>query len=270
MAEISVIMPVYNAAPYLRKAIDSILHQTFTDFELILINDCSKDDSEAIIQSYTDKRMRYVKLPVNRGVVGASNEGIALAKAPYTCVMHSDDIAQPERLHKQKAWLDARSKTAAVASFITFINEQDEITGVWDIDRNAVSAKSIRNLMLWENCIAHPTVMIRTGVYQKYGYRQCQQAQEDYDLWMRMLADGLIIEKIPEALLHYRRHQTSITGTILRKANPFFKKMDCKKKFMAHQLQQKTWGLFESQVLLTAVADGIMGIGKNIKKRVTQ
>lgn len=263
-------MPVYNAAPYLRKAIDSILHQTFTDFELILINDCSKDESESIIQSYTDKRIRYVKLTQNKGVVGASNEGIALAKAPYTCVMHSDDIAQPERLQKQKAWLDVRPATAAVATFITFINESDEVTGFWDVDRNAVSAKSIRNMMLWENCIAHPTVMLRTPIYKRYGYRLSQQAQEDYDLWMRMLADGLVIEKIPEALLHYRRHQTSITGTILRKANPFFKKMDCKKKFMAHQLQHKTWGLFESRLLLTAFADGVMGIGKNIKKRLTQ
>lgn len=263
---ISVVMPVYNSERFLKKAIDSILHQTYTQFELILINDYSTDNSENIIYSYSDPRIVYYKLDKNKGVVAASNFGLQHARAPYTCIMHSDDIAAKVRLAEQKKWLDAHTKTAAVASFITFINEEGAITGEWKDDRINISAKEIKQTMPLVNCIAHPTVMIRTNIYKKYKYHFNQQAQEDYDLWMRMLSDELIIEKIPTPLLYYRVHSASITGTILRKANPYFKQFDCKKKFLQYQLANKKWGWFQTKVLLTAIHDGIMGIGKNIKR----
>ncbi len=265
--EVSVVMPVYNAEKYLQKAIDSILNQTFNNFELILINDCSVDRSEAIIQSYTDKRIIYLKHEKNKGVVAAANLGLQNATAIYTCVMHADDIALPTRIARQKKWLDANKRTSAVACYINFIDEADSVTGVWKEDRDCVSSTSIKNKMPWLNCIAHPTVMIRSKLYKKYGYFKNQQSQEDYDLWLRMLADGLVIDKIPEILLHYRVHQASITGTILRKANPFFKQYDCKIKFLKNQLSTHKWGVFETKVLFTALHDSIMGTGKIIKRR---
>ncbi|MBL7750115.1 MAG: glycosyltransferase family 2 protein, partial [Chitinophagaceae bacterium] len=103
---ISVIMPVYNAGKFLREAIDSILGQTHTDLEFIIVNDCSADESEAIILSYTDPRIVYIKHEVNKGVVAAMNTGIALVKAPLLCIMHADDISLPERLAWQKEWLE--------------------------------------------------------------------------------------------------------------------------------------------------------------------
>jgi glycosyltransferase involved in cell wall biosynthesis len=265
---ISVVMPVYNSEKFLKKAIDSILNQTYAQFELILVNDCSTDNSEKIIYSYSDPRIVYYKLEQNMGVVEASNFGLQHALALYTCIMHSDDIAAPARLAEQKKWLDDHKKTAAISSFITFINEEDAITGEWIEDRKNISAKEIKQTMPWVNCIAHPTVMIRTNIYKKYKYHINQQAQEDYDLWMRMLSDGLIIEKIPTSLLYYRVHSASITSTILRKANPFFKQFNCKKKFLHYQLANNKWGWFESKVVLTAIYDGIMGIGKNIKRSI--
>ncbi len=112
---ISVVMPVYNSEKFLKKAIDSILNQTYAQFELILVNDCSTDNSEKIIYSYSDPRIVYYKLEQNMGVVEASNFGLQHALALYTCIMHSDDIAAPARLAEQKKWLDDHKKTAAIA-----------------------------------------------------------------------------------------------------------------------------------------------------------
>jgi hypothetical protein len=146
------------------------------------------------------------------------------------------------------------------------MNDGGVDTGTWPDDRKAFSAADIRKTMPWRNCLAHPTVMIRTSIYQKYGYHFNQQAQEDYDLWLRMLSDKLIIEKIPEPLVRYRVHAASITGTILRKANPFFKQADCKKKFLQRQVADGKWGALETEVLATLCYDGIMGVGKNVKR----
>jgi glycosyltransferase involved in cell wall biosynthesis len=263
---VSVVMPVYNAALYLKQAIDSILAQTFTDFELLLINDYSTDSSGAIIKSYVDERIRYYENDENTGVVGTTNRGISYARGKYICIMHSDDIALPTRVQQQKKWLDDRTDTMLVGSFISFINEAGEVTGEWKDDIETITAKDIKQRMAWRNCLAHPTVMARTEILKEYPYRLSQQSQEDYDVWLQMLADHVIIEKIPEKLLMYRVHGSSITGTILRKANPFFKQYDCKQKFLQLRFSQGKFGVYELLVTLTCIFDGVMGVGKEIKK----
>ena len=106
MPVVSVIMPVYNAAKYLQKAIDSILHQTLSDFELIIINDCSTDNSDAIINSYNDPRIKYIRQPQNNGVVAAMNTGLAAVQSNYVAVMHADDISFTNRLEKEFSYLE--------------------------------------------------------------------------------------------------------------------------------------------------------------------
>jgi glycosyltransferase involved in cell wall biosynthesis len=263
--QVSVVMPVYNAGKYLRLAIESILRQDLRELELIIVNDCSTDNSHAIISALRDDRIVYLRHDRNKGVVEAANYGLLQARAPYTAIMHADDMATPTRLRKQKEWLDERSGTAAVSSLIRFMDEAGNAGGTWADDQKTLQAAEIRHTMAWRNCIAHPTVMLRSDVYQEYRYHRNQQSQEDYDLWLRMLSAGLVIEKIPEPLLSYRVHPASITSTILRKANPFFKQFDCKKKFLQYQLQSGKWGAFESKVLGTLSYDGVMGVGKNIK-----
>ncbi|MDB5190626.1 MAG: glycosyltransferase [Segetibacter sp.] len=267
---VSVVMPVYNAGKYVKLAVDSILSQSLTDFELILVNDYSTDNSEEILSSYTDERIRYYKQKQNSGVVATTNKGISLSTGQYICIMHADDIAFPERLRKQKNWLDVHEQTAVVGCFISFINEAGESTGEWKDDIETVTATQIKSRMAWRNCLAHPTVMARAEVFKKYPYRFSQQSQEDYDIWLQMLADNMIIEKVPEKLLLYRVHGASITGTILRNANPFFKQFDCKKKFLQLRLSQGKMGYYELVVAGTCIFDGLMGIGKEIKKIILQ
>lgn len=262
---VSIVLPVYNSEKYLREAIGSLLAQTFTDFELLIINDGSTDGSEEIIQSYSDERIIYIKNESNKGLIYTLNKGIELAKGKYIARMDADDVCLPMRLQKQFDWLEKYSTTAVVGCHVSFINDTGTVTGQWKEDLQTSNYQSIRKKMVWENCIAHPTVMMRSNVIRQYGYHQNQKNTEDYDLWLRMLADGNIIEKVPERLLLYRVHEASVTGSILRKSNPFFKKYNCKRRFLWNGIINLKWGLFETKVLFTAIHDVVMGIGKNIK-----
>ncbi len=265
---ISVILPVYNSAGYLSQAIDSLLNQTFPNFELLIINDGSTDGTEKIIQLYTDSRIIYIENESNKGLIDTLNKGIELAKGKYIARMDADDICLPERFQKQFDLLEANSSTAVVGCHVSFINENGAVTGDWKTDLQTVTYPAIKQKMIWENCVAHPTVMMRADIIKKYPYHQNQRNIEDYDLWLRLLADGIRIEKVPEKLLLYRVHEASVTGSILRKTNPFFKKYNCKRRFLSGRISNFKWGWFETKVVLTAIHDGIMGIGKNFKGNI--
>jgi glycosyltransferase involved in cell wall biosynthesis len=262
---ISIILPVYNGAKYLREAISSLIAQTFQDFELIIINDGSTDISEEVVLSCTDSRIIYLINERNKGLVYTLNRGIELAKGKYIARMDADDICVAVRLEKQFIWLEKNAATSVVGCHISFINDDGKVTGEWKEDMKTVNYREIRQEMAWANCVAHPAVMFRAEVIKSYKYNDEQKNTEDYDLWLRLIADGLIIEKIPEKLLLYRVHNASITGTVLRKSNPFFKQFHCKRKFLLQRMSEGKWGSFETAVLLSTIFDGIMGIGKNLK-----
>ena len=265
---ISILLPAYNCMQFLSQTIDSLLNQTFADFELLIINDGSTDDTEQVIKSYKDARIRYIKNEVNSGLIYSLNKGIDLAAGKYIARIDADDLALPQRLELQKKWLDDHPLTAVVGCTVQMIDEQNKGLGLWKDDQQTTTFKAIKAMMPWENCLAHPSVMIRTELAIQYKYDGNQQHTEDYDLWLRMLADGLIIEKVPQNLLLYRVHQSSITGSILRKSNPFFKQFNCKRRFLARRIKGGTWGAFESKVLLTTLYDGLMGTGKKIKNSI--
>lgn len=262
---VSILLPVYNSSKYLRAAMDSLLHQTFKDFELLVINDGSTDNSEEIIHSYSDSRIAYSRNEGNKGLIFTLNKGIALAKGRYIARMDADDICVEDRLQKQVNWLEKNLSTAVVGCHITFINTAGIATGEWKDDIETFTHSAIRQKMAWENCMAHPTVMMRSEIARQYRYHRNQKNTEDYDLWLRLLADGQLIEKVHEKLLLYRVHDNSITGSILRKSNPFFKQFHCKRRFLWNRITNLRWGLFETKVLFTAMHNCLMGIGKNIK-----
>lgn len=261
---ISILLPAYNAEEYLREAIDSLLTQTLTDFELLILNDGSADATEQIIQAYPDERIVYIRNESNHGLIYTLNKGIEAATGKYIARMDADDICLPQRLQKQYDWLEKNTSTSVVACHVAFINEQGYPAGEWKEDMQTATAAAIRRKMVWQNCIAHPTVMMRANVAKQYSYKANQKNIEDYDLWLRLLADGHVIEKVPEKLLQYRVHQTSVTGSILRKANPFFKQYNCKRRFLLGRMKQRQWGMLETQVLFTMLHNRIMGIGKYI------
>lgn len=273
MPVVSVIMPVYNAAKYLQKAIDSILHQTLSDFELIIVNDCSTDNSEAIIKGYSDPRIKYIIQPKNAGVVVAMNRGLQAATATYVAVMHADDISFSERLAKEFSYLEMHPETAVVAGFIENINEAEKPVGKWDEDRKNTTAAQIKAEMIKGNCIAHPTVMMRTDVVKQYGYTSSPNhkgyAVEDYPLWLHLLADGYVIEKIAEPLLYYRVHTQSATGAFLRSRNPFFVNYHSKKFFLQQRKNARKWNDFDKKIQISMYRDYVMGTLKEIKKKLS-
>jgi glycosyltransferase involved in cell wall biosynthesis len=262
---ISIILPVYNAAAYIEKTITSLLNQTFTDFELLIIDDGSTDNTIAVIKKFTDDRIKLIVNDKNLGLIKTLNKATALSKGRYIARMDADDIALPERLLLQKEFLDTHPDVSVVAGWINFIDEAGNETGVWDLDRRTNTTSTIEKSLLRENCIAHPTVMIRTVVLQKFLYNEKQLHIEDYDLWLRLIASGHNIAKVQQLVLQYRVHTASITMSKLRKRNFFFKHLNCKYKFVLNAIRKPQINIFVFLVFASMLYDLFMGCGKAVK-----
>jgi len=209
---VTVLLPVYNAMPYLAETLASIFAQTCTHYELLAIDDGSTDGSTDVLRAVNDPRLRVVEHSSNQGLIATLNEGLGLARGSYIARMDSDDVMHPERLQRQVEHLEAHPETAVLATFVDLVNADGETTGTWDIDRATADETSIRAMLPRTNCIAHPTVMMRRSALAGMRYDPRQQGAEDWDLWLRMLEQGARITKLPEALLKYRIHPASIMG----------------------------------------------------------
>lgn len=210
---ISIIMPVYNSEAYLQDAIDSILDQTYTNIELLLLDDGSTDQSIEIIQKSVlrDRRIRALYLD-HRGLVPTLNHGIAEAKADIVARMDSDDIALPDRIEQQVQYLLRHPQIVAVGTSIQiYVQNQGLMPG-------STTPPSAPEAVLRELpkgcCIAHPTVMFkRQAILDAGGYKETYMPAEDYELWLRLLArhpNG--ISNLPQTLLHYRVHDSQISS----------------------------------------------------------
>ena len=209
---ISVVLPVYNAERYLREAVDSILAQTFTDFELILINDGSTDGSGDICREYSqnDPRIVLIDRP-NGGLVSALNDGIAKARAPLIARMDADDISMPERFACQYAHMMEHPNLAVLGSAIRLIDETGQITGLGSYPLSPTEVKDA--LTSGWNCpVAHPVAMMKRDVVLDIGgYRAAFTHAEDYDLWLRLVERDQGIANLPQTLLNYRTHGTNVS-----------------------------------------------------------
>jgi glycosyltransferase involved in cell wall biosynthesis len=246
---------------------DAILAQTQADFELLVINDGSADDSENIIRSYSDSRIRYFHHP-NKGFAYTLNRGIGEARGKYIARIDADDICLPERFRKQAAWLEQRPATALVGCFITFIDEQGGKQGDWPEDRANATNAQIRRALPFVNCIAHPGVMVRTDVLRAFPYLDSQKYLEDYDMWLRLAGAGLVMEKVPEMLLLYRVHTASMTVSIIKKKNVFFRHFHCKRRYLAARLAKGRLNMFDLRVFAGMCKDLLTATGKNIKQKL--
>jgi glycosyltransferase involved in cell wall biosynthesis len=262
---VSVILPAYNCERYIGRAIQSVLDQTFSDFELIIINDGSTDKTEFAVLSFSDHRIVYQKNETNQGLVYSLNRAIDLAGGKYIARMDADDICRPERLAKQVAFLDNHNEITLVATTIDFINNEEKLTGQWELDRKTISPEQIRSKMPSENCIAHPTVMLRSSVLKEFKYKTSQKNIEDYDLWLRLLNRGHQLAKVDEPLLLYRVHGDSVTSLYLKKRNPFFKHLSMKWRFLISEFFAGRVTGFLLIVNLSCAADLVKGIAKAIK-----
>lgn len=192
-------MPVYNGEKYLNEAIDSILNQTFTDFEFIIINDGSTDRTEEIILSYTDERIRYIKNDSNLKISETLNKGIALAKGKYIARMDADDISHPERLAIQVGFMNANPEVDVCGTWIETFGVRKE---VW---KYPVTHEEIKAGLLFNSSLAHPAVLFRKKVFDCYRYQAENNGAEDYHLWVELI-DNVVFMNIPEVLYKYRLH----------------------------------------------------------------
>ena len=216
--QVTVLMSVYNGQKYLREAIDSILNQTFKDFEFLIIDDGSTDSSAEIIRSYTDPRIRLIRNEKNIGLTRSLNKGLKLAKGEYIARMDADDISLPERFEKQVRFLDENKNVAVISSSVILVDSCGREVERWML---ATDSDEIKRFFLRDqNQIAHPFSMYRKKCVEKVGmYREEFEAAQDFDLWMRMI-EQYDIANIREPLGRYRVGNNS--GSALYQAGEVF------------------------------------------------
>lgn len=205
---VSVIMPVYNAERYLDEAVESILEQTFSDFEFIITDDGSTDTSLARLRRYADRdpRIRLTSRP-NTGYVNALIEAVPLAKGKYIARMDADDISLPERFERQVRFLEQNPEYAVVGSKVLLI-DSDGAPLKYMGERQQHQDIDGAHLRGEGGAIIHPAAMIRTEAMRAIGgYRLLKD--EDLDLFLRLAEYGKVAN-LPEALLHYRQHLKSV------------------------------------------------------------
>lgn len=206
---VSVVLPFRNPGPYLAPAIESILEQTFTDFELIAIDDGSRDGSADVLARFAD-RDRRVRPVVQeaQGFVAALNRGLDLARAPIIGRMDADDLSLPDRLERQLAFLERHPEIAGVGTaYRVFTNKHAS----WRVSRFPCDPAEIRAELMTRNTFAHPTMLVRREVFDSVGgYRPQFKDAEDYDLWLRM-SERFELANLPDVLYLYRWHGSQAT-----------------------------------------------------------
>ncbi len=208
MPKISVIMPVYNAEKYLREAIDSILSQTYEDFEFIIIDDGSKDSSPDIVRSYTDKRIKFYINEHNMGVAATLNRGLDLAEGEYIARMDSDDISLPTRFEKQIQYMESHPNIGVLGTKISVFGE-----GISEYEFEfSTTTKQAKADLFFNSSLAHPTVMMRREALNGIRYELEYDGLEDYVLWWR-ISQTYEIVSLSEVLLRYRKHIKQVTQT---------------------------------------------------------
>ncbi len=208
MPTISIVMPVYNAEKFLREAIESILNQSCTDFELIIVDDGSIDHSPKILQSYHDPRIVLITNEANSGIVESLNRGIKKAHGRYICRMDADDVSLPERLETQLEFMEIHPEVAVLGTNTIMIDERGDTVGT---ESYPVTHREIMKTIFIHNPFAHGTVMMRMEILRECGmYDKRFLHNEDFDLWLR-IARKYQVANLPLPSVKRRIHHESIT-----------------------------------------------------------
>lgn len=209
--KVSVILPVYNGERYIYKSIDSVLKQTFINFELIIINDGSTDNTDNIIKKFDDKRIRYYSRE-NKGLTYTLNELVDSSNCDLIARMDADDICHEDRLKLQYKEFKKNSKLVIVSTNVNYIDEVEAHLGS---SLSASSNFSVKSKLKKGNIIFHPTVMFKKEVFIKAGKYNTtvEKYLEDYLLWMSMLKFG-DVKVLKDTLLLYRVHSDAISSHV--------------------------------------------------------
>ena len=233
--DISVIMSVYNGEEYLEEAIESVRNQTFENWELIVINDCSTDSTAKILTDFSlkDERIKVHTNEVNLKLPASLNKAVSLSSGKYIARMDADDICLPDRFEKQYKFMEENCDVAlSSCRFMTVKNGVYMSGGAGGrCDNNA-----LRSMLLVANPILHPGVIAKSEVMKRFNYDTTLTCTEDLELWTRMAAKNQKIQILPECLLIYRLHDKQITSTTLKRQHTEVLKIQ--EKYYGALLQQ--------------------------------
>lgn len=244
MPRISILLPFRNAAPTLDAAISSIATQTFADWELLLIDNASLDESSAIAQHWAgqDERIRVITEPAI-GIAHALNTGLQHAQGRYIARMDADDISHPERLAKQVAYLDAHPEIGVLGTCTSFATTVERSSGMqWFVywQNTILSPRDHYVKRFVDAPLAHPTVMFRHELLAQHGNYNTGPLPEDHELWLRWMAAGVRFAKLPEELLTWNDHAQRLSRTHTNYSTEAF--FSTKAKWLAKWLHRKLNG----------------------------
>ncbi|MFH0780842.1 MAG: glycosyltransferase [Pseudomonadota bacterium] len=207
--KITVLMPVYNAGALVGTSVRSVINQTFTDFEFLIIDDCSTDNTVAILESFSDRRIRLIKNDTNLGVARTLNRGLDLAFGKYVARMDADDICCPERLKKQYHFMERNPNVGLAGTWVKYFGDQLPV-----VERAPSGPEVVKAFMIFDNPIFHPSVIIRKEEFDrnKLRYDPYYNRTEDFELWLRA-SECFDLDNIEEPLLKYRCHKSSVTSS---------------------------------------------------------
>lgn len=203
---VSVVLSVYNGGNYLRQSIESILNQSFVDFELIIIDDGSTDDSKKTIQSYKDSRIVFISRS-NKGLPASLNEGITKARGEFIARQDDDDISDKLRLEKEVQYLQENPDIALVGSFARLVNADGKSAGVYT---SPYFSKDLHKRLYLGNTLVHGSIMVRKNALPQPAYTSSYGPTEDYVLWGK-LVQGAAIATLPEYLYTYKVNEGGIS-----------------------------------------------------------
>ena len=237
--KITVLLPVYNCELYVQTAVESILNQTFTDFEFLIIDDASTDATVSILKKIDDSRIQLIEKPVNTGYTNSLNYGLRIAKGQYIARMDGDDISMPERFAQQIAYLESHPDVVVCGTTYKIVGNDKQIT-------LPEHHEAIKIGLLWGNCILHPSVMMRKKVLDDFliSYDTSKEPAEDYDMWVRLLSMGKL-HNLQEVLMEYRVYGNQVS----RKRAEEQKKNDVQAKFKMLQYLGIDWDIDEYHFL---------------------
>jgi glycosyltransferase involved in cell wall biosynthesis len=212
---VSVVVPVFNPHPvYFRQAIDSVLSQSFTDFEVIVVEDPSGSSGQAVLSGIADPRLHYILNDQRTSLPRQHNRGLALARGRFICRFDADDVCEPNRLEQELAFLQAHPDIDVVGSCLTIIDQHGAVVGArrYPLDHDDI-LRTIRRF----NPIANSTVMFRREVYERFGgWRDSELPAQDYEWYSRLAAGGARFANLATPLVRYRLHGGSIKSSQLR------------------------------------------------------
>jgi len=201
---ISVVLPVYNVAPYIKEALDSVLNQTIQDFEIIVIDDCSTDNTLEVIESIKDARIRIIKKSENKGLIDSLNIGFTEAKGEFIARMDGDDLNTPDRFEKQLHILQNNSEITACGCWLQCFGTSNKII------KHKQYHKEIQAHLLLSNSMSLGATMLKTSAYRSFKFDETKLHAEDYDFWAKTAWESKMYN-IQEVLYLYRVHDKQVS-----------------------------------------------------------